>query len=100
MPHLDNWAVVIVNSDPYKAPEQGTAVLVGTVSGHPKHPDGKEIQTSRLTYLKVIGRVAHTQSGYEYSLGEPDPKWVDWMKTKNIEIESYTFGKYQLHLVD
>lgn len=94
MPHLENWGVVF-EDDFYLAPELRIPRLQGIVTGHPFKKDGQLVTTSRLTYLKVIGKVAQTASGHEYSLGAPDPKFIEFIKKNGYDIEKYTFGTYK-----
>lgn len=72
---LENWSVQTTN--PYLPLEASKAYLAGDVYGHPKYPDGHRILTSRP--IKVDGRVITTYSGSVYELGEPDPKYLEWM---------------------
>jgi hypothetical protein len=73
MIRLDNWAVVC-GGDPYTAPELQTNHLIGTVSGHPEHADGKEVRTSRIVGIEGEDVVV-TSSGSRYQLGEVDPTY-------------------------
>jgi hypothetical protein len=70
MPHLENWAI-LKRLSPYEAPELSRSVLVGTVTGHPRLPDGEVIETSPIVAIQET--IVLTVSGSEYTLGEADP---------------------------
>jgi len=69
---IDNWAVV--GRDPYLAPELQTNHLIGTVTNHPAHEDGREVKTSRIVGMEEPDIVI-TVSGSRYVLGEIDPEY-------------------------
>ena len=60
MPHLESWA------------RYGDR-FGGTVTGHPRHKDGEEIVTSRVTGWD--GETFLTRSGSRYTLGLPHPRY-------------------------
>lgn len=67
---IDNWSLV-VDPDPYKAPEQLIPRIQGIVFGNPKFSEGLAVTTSA-----VVGRRGDnvcTRSGSEYQLGYVDP---------------------------
>jgi len=66
-PRLDSWSC-----------QSPARVLVGIVSGHPHVPDGP-MMTSTMVMLDPVGRRAWTLNR-EYSLGDPDPDWVRWLR--------------------
>jgi len=72
---LEQWAVSNL-SGPYTPPECQIRCISGVVSGSPLFEDGKFITTSRI--VSVEGRVVTTNSGSEYTLGDPDPDYVAW----------------------
>lgn len=94
IPRLENWSVVMCDSDPYRAPEQRVACLAGTVSGHPGREykedleDGKPVRTSRIVMLDPVLRIAATQNT-EYELGEPSPTWLKWLSDNGHKLEDY-----------
>lgn len=71
---LDQWAVT---ADPYLPPEYNYLLLVGTVTGHPKHPDGSVVQTSAVKTAE--GCLCTTETGTVYQLGEPSPDYRAWL---------------------
>jgi hypothetical protein len=97
---LQNWKIVPgrhVNEA--TAPEAYYAEIIGDIFGHPKHEDGKTIQTSRIVQFeafdpfpdfKEYGKVK-TQNGSIYYLGEPDLLWSAWLEKKGLSIEDYEF---------
>lgn len=74
MPRLDRWSIQYVNSssDPYRPPELCERALTGSVSGHPRFPEGHRIHTSPITQVLDSGELV-SQSGTVYELGEVDP---------------------------
>jgi hypothetical protein len=97
---LQNWKIVPGrNISDYSAPETYYAEIVGEVFGHPKHEDGKLIQTSRIVKFEVQDAypdfeeygIAKTQNGSTYWLGKPDPIWFLWLQEKGLSIEDYEF---------
>lgn len=82
MVKLECWSM---SRNPFHAPELGTERLQGKVYGHPKYEDGVSILTAFIK--SVDGKVVTTSSGRIYLLGEPDPKYVKWMKENNIPFD-------------
>lgn len=74
MTTIDRWAVV---ADPFAAPEVHCIRLVGTVTGHPKKPDGTVVRTSPV--MTVDGRCCTTATGTVYRLGDPSPGYRAWL---------------------
>lgn len=72
---LNNWKLV-EDQDPYQPPELRRKRLSGEVFGHPRHDDGSRVVTSEVE--SIDGRVVRTFSGSEYTLGDPDPDYVEW----------------------
>ena len=70
---LENWSVVTLDNDPYKAPELKHPHLCGIAYGHPKFDDGKMVTTSTIMWKKQLTVV--TLSGTYYMLGEVDPEY-------------------------
>ena len=66
---LENWAVVMLQTAPYQAPEQAACALSGQVYGHPCFPPGEFVTTSPI--VKVEDACVLTRSGSRYELGEP-----------------------------
>ena len=58
---LENWQLI-------------RGYLVGIVSGHPDHVDGKTIHTSDV--FEVVNYRRVRTRNREYQLGSPDPTWV------------------------
>ena len=67
---IENWSIVY-KPDPYVAPEARRPRLSGTVTGHPLHPDGAQVTTSRI--VAVEGGLIITSSGSRYQLGAVNP---------------------------
>lgn len=75
MVRIENWKVVS-RGDGFTPPEMHSPVLSGQVYEHPHFEDGSNVTSSRI--LKVDGRTVTTYSGRVYTLGEPDPEYVEW----------------------
>lgn len=70
---LDNWALVL-DDNPYLAPEQRCMRLSGLVTGHPGFPDGHLVTTGPITGYEqraVEGIIIKTKSGSLYQLFAP-----------------------------
>lgn len=91
---IDNWAVgttnVVDEGMRYMHPELRSAIygtfLVGKSKGHPRLPDGLDIKTSRLVGFNIKKRIAETVNTI-YTLGNPDPGFVEWLKSKEMTID-------------
>lgn len=69
------------------APASVWTCVAGTVSGHPKKPDGMRVTTSAI--VRVEGRNFWTASGSAYVLeGDPLPKYLTWLKSLGREYDS------------
>jgi hypothetical protein len=82
MAKLEQWGVC-ERGDCFAAPETRMICLTGIVYGHPVKPDGKEIVTNAIA--AVDGRIITTYSGTEYVLGEPAPKYLQYLKDNGYE---------------
>jgi hypothetical protein len=76
-----------VKTDTYAAPELGRNYLQGDVFGHPRHEDGKNVTTSRIS--KVKGRLVKTRSGSVYRLGRIKPEYRKFLKENGIEYNQH-----------
>ena len=76
--HLKNWSV-IMQGDPYTAPELFCQQLVGL-----RDDDPREVITSRI--VSVQGRRVTTYSGSVYILDEINPEYLSWIK-----VSGYTY---------
>jgi len=79
--HLEDWSLSTVVGA-YQAPEQGSPVLLGTVSGHPRLADGTEIQTSRISTFDMEAKKAITMNTV-YTLGQPLKAYAKWLAEHN-----------------
>jgi hypothetical protein len=88
MPKLEKWAVVNNSISPYIAPEMIRAQLTGIEYGHNRIPDGHFVITSVLEHISVKNRTAQTMNT-PYELGEPDPKFVEYVDSIGKKLEDY-----------
>lgn len=73
MPHLENWALVTQDTNPYLAPECRNC-LAGIVSGHPNEVfNGNRIFTSYI--IGVEGEEVLVASGRRYTVGTVSPEY-------------------------
>ncbi len=84
MPHLENWSIISRRNVPYSAPEILISQLIGTVSGHPKIPDGNLVTTSMIKDIDFEANTATTRNT-EYTLGAPDSHWIKWCDHHGID---------------
>ena len=68
---LEKWCVLLRSSPTLEPPEQERFCLHGSVFGHPRCADGKEVTTSLV--VSRNGDKVVTKSGSEYELGAVDP---------------------------
>ena len=75
---IENWSVSrMFTGNHYLAPEYEPLRLSGEVYGHPLHPDGKRVSTSRIRLAE--GRRILTNSGTVYLLGAVEPAYRQWL---------------------
>jgi len=70
---LDRWCVISRTTLSLPPPEQERCCLHGSVSGHPRCLDGKQVTTSLV--VSRSGNKVVTKSGSEYELGDADPDY-------------------------
>lgn len=86
MPRLENWSIVSTQTnESYIAPEYRKRHLVGEVFDHPVFWNGKEIETSSIQQAE--GKVVVTRTGTRYELGQPDPNYLDWLRSKGLSFD-------------
>jgi hypothetical protein len=73
---IENWSIVCLEQDLYRAPEVRSPRLSGHTYGHPDYPDGAEITTSIIE--NVEGKIV-TCCSRHYELGEIDPAYKVWI---------------------
>jgi hypothetical protein len=84
MPHLENWSVNYTLYDVFAAPEGVRKHLCGYVYGHTSHDDGKRVATSAIEDIDTERKLIKTRSGSNYTLGEPNPAWIEWLNSEGI----------------
>ena len=80
MPRLEYWSIKYVNANAYRAPEMAQKALSGEVYGHARCPDGQVVVTSDIVKCDKVTREVETRSSSVYTLGKPDPLWLEWLK--------------------
>lgn len=78
---IENWEIVAGDADPYMAPEIIPLCLRGNAYGHPRFPDGQFVTTTPIAESK--GNWCRTESGSEYILGQPEPRYEEWYAKKH-----------------
>lgn len=48
-------------------------------------PNGRHIITSPI--VRSEGRTVWTESGSHYELGEPDPRWLEWLASNDYQFD-------------
>lgn len=89
MARLNLWSLGTDAGNPYQAPELQRRCLQGFVYDHPSSriADGSHIKTSEIVDLDIPNRRAKTASGTEYTLGEPHPDFIQWLKDHGFNYE-------------
>lgn len=72
---IESWSTF---RSPFDAPE-----LPPSVQG--LLPNGRQIITSRV--VRSEGRRVWTENGSEYELGEPDPKFIEWLASNDYQFD-------------
>ncbi len=80
---IENWSTGR-EENPFLAPEVPALHLRGQVYGHPDKEDGTWVKTSRIQ--SIDGKMIETLNT-TYELGDPDPLFIEWMKTEGIEFD-------------
>jgi hypothetical protein len=84
---LEQWSLVGEPADPYKAPEQIVARLLGTVADN-TIPDGQRTVVKTAAVTSAEGRKITTCNGEVYVLGRPCADYAAWVKcTQGKEID-------------
>jgi len=84
---LENWSIVagsLTAASPYVPPEARLICLQGEVYNHPNFPNGTDVVTSFVR--GVEGREVTTYSGSVYTLGYPNPEFVEWCKKEGCHV--------------
>jgi hypothetical protein len=79
---LENWAITSVGGE-YDPPECRRRQIQGCVYDHPTRPDGEYIRTSDV---RAIEGCEVTTRNSVYTLGEPDPKYVEWCRQNGCHV--------------
>ena len=66
---LENWAIVMRETNPFKDPGQIKLQLTGNVYDHPRFDDGTNVITSSIETINEDDKII-TYSGSEYELGK------------------------------
>lgn len=83
-PKIENWSIIVDESNPYMAPELRPTRLAGRVYGHPGHSEGKFVHTSSIQEIDVKAGYAITKSGTRYQLGKPEQKYFEWLQDQGM----------------
>jgi len=86
---LKNWSTAFLIPGEYQAPECCFPCLKGEVYGHPSVDlhDGEVVWTSRLKNLDLKQKRAETSHTVYILEGPPDPKWVEYLKSINFDLD-------------
>ena len=87
MNKLEDWYVVVDNN-PYLAPELLTYRLAGKTHNDPRFENGENVFTSHIVMLDVGERVAKTKNT-TYYLGAPATAWLEWLFQNNYRLDMY-----------
>jgi hypothetical protein len=70
---IEHWSLHSRPLGQWQSPEDEGVCLFGSVVGHPRHRDGKEVLTTPVVECRA-NRIV-TRSGSEYELGTADPSY-------------------------
>ena len=85
---IENWSFQILMADEYKAPEQGTVVVVGKIYYDVRACDGTQIRTSRIERISLDESLLLTKNTI-YELGNIDSQFLKYMADNNYTIDEY-----------
>jgi hypothetical protein len=89
LPRLEGWALLVPSGRRLLAtPDSPAVVLTGTVSGHPRFPNGAAVVTSCVLELDLASAQARTRSG-RYLLGVPSRVFLRWMRQHACGLEDF-----------
>src|SRR5262245_30834847 len=89
LPRLERWALLVPAGRRLLAtPDSPVVVLTGTVSGHPRFPNGVAVVTSCVLEFDLASGQARTRSG-RYTLGVPSRVFLRWMRQHACGLEDF-----------
>jgi hypothetical protein len=88
MSKIENWSIVSIDDNPYKAPELKDKVVCGEAYGHKSFPDGAKIRTSSIMEINLKEGYVLTKNT-KYTLGEINPVYKKWCEDNDIDLSVY-----------
>jgi hypothetical protein len=88
MSKLENWSLIMDDSNPYQAPELRKIRLQGEVFDREDFNDGDFIHTSSVQELDLVNNIARTRNTV-YELGKPTEQYLKWLNDNGKSLEDY-----------
>lgn len=88
---IEDWSFIFSDLNPYQAPENQVCRLYGRVFGHPNGSDGDVVSTSAIQAVDISAKKVRTINRI-YTLGDPDPEFLDYLKENGYTLEQYNKG--------
>lgn len=88
MPKIENWAIIIDDSNPFIAPELCTQRVQGYIYDDEKNrfPDGSPVATSGIIEKDFTRGIVKTRNTI-YTLGKIDPVYEQWIRDNELMTE-------------
>jgi hypothetical protein len=91
-PLLDNWyiAQTVANTKDTISEHTSKVIIIGNVYNHSSFKDGELIKTAPVKKVDLERGLIST-ADKTYTLGSPQPQWVEWLHETKEDVEINKF---------